>query len=72
MRSSKQYWQNGMAVITWCMKPVLAGLLLGVIAINSTNVIPVQAIQAGQRPLSDFINAQGHRPSVNWLAPDRR
>lgn len=58
-RSSNQYRRNGIAVITRWVTPALAVLLLGMIAINSVRVAPVQAIQTNHRPLSDFINAQG-------------
>ncbi len=68
-RSSKQYWRNVVAVITWRAKPALAVLLLGVIAVNSANVTPVQATQAAHRPLSDFINAQGTTSTFNCCAP---
>ncbi len=52
-------------------RPVLVGVLLGVMAIGSTMTASVQADQAVQRPISDFLSKQGTTMVFNTPVPDQ-
>jgi hypothetical protein len=59
MESGRTHWPRDTAQMTWGQKLALVALLLGLIVIKSANVAPVEAAQTVQRPLSDFLSAQG-------------
>lgn len=59
IRSSKQDEQTITTVIARGAKPALLALALGLIAFTGASYSSVKAVQTMQRPLSDFINAQG-------------
>ena len=68
-KNGKKYWRSIAAVISLCAQPALAALLLGLVAISSTKMTPVRAVQSVHRPLSDFISAQGTTTCFTPPAP---
>jgi len=58
-KGNQKYWRSVVAVTAWSAKPALVILLLGLMAISSARLTPVHAVQSVQRPISDFLSAQG-------------
>ncbi len=52
-----------------CAKPLLFACLVGLLAFGLTRTFPTAAAQAVQRPLADFINAQGTTTCFTPPAP---
>jgi hypothetical protein len=65
-RNSKKYWQRGLGADGRGVKPMLMFMLLGLLTLGGVKLTQVHATQAQQRPLSDFINAQG---TTNCFTP---
>lgn len=70
-KNSKTYCRSIAAVISPSAKPALAALLLGLVAISGTKMTPARAVQSVDRPLSDFIGAQGTTTCFTPPAPSQ-
>jgi len=68
-KNSKPYLQRILTADARGVKPALAFMLLGFLTLGGVRMTQVHAIQAQQRPLSDFINAQGTTTCFTPPAP---
>jgi hypothetical protein len=68
-KSNQQSWRSVGKFVTRHSKLALATLLFGLVALGVVETVPTQAMQARQRPLADFINAQGTTSCFTPPAP---
>src|SRR5262245_57902171 len=68
-KDGKTYWRKISAAAAGGMKPALLLTLIALLAFGGLRMTKASAVQTRQRPLSDFINAQGTSTCFTPPAP---